>query len=420
MSYLEAVEPLPAVRHYSRARQGRILLIAVAVVIVLALAISGVRRLTRPAPPAEAPAIKDGFRPTPDQRAGLKIETVGEGQDPAALVVTGTISVDEEHSTPIVLPFSGQVGDVYVQAGQRVVRGQPLLRVASSDFVEARDALFAADAQRATAAAQLRTAQENARRQEALFRTAGGAEKDYIQAKSDLVAAQSAARSADAALGAARDKLALFGKTPDEVRHLEGVSEVAGIYSATNFRAPVSGTVASRDVAPGQFVSSGGDKPLMTITDLSRVWLIAQVPETEAAHVRLGDIVRVTTPAFPGRVFNARIDNIGAELDPATHRLPVRATVANPDEALKPQMFASFSIAATREPTAILVPASAVIREGDQARVWIAGRDGILRPRSVTIGDSGNGMVRITSGLKLGEQIVTAGAIFVNEAGLDG
>jgi cobalt-zinc-cadmium efflux system membrane fusion protein len=225
-------------------------------------------------------------------------------------------------------------------------------------------------------------------------------------------------RSADAALGAARDKLALLGKTPAEIGRLEGVGQVAGVYAQTTYHAPVSGTIVARNVAPGQYVSAGGDKPLMTITDLAHVWLVAQVDQTAAASVHLGDPVEVTTPAYPGRVFHAVIDNIGASLDPVSHRLPVRATVANPDEALKPEMFASFAIDRRVPQSAILVPAAAVIREGDSARVWVARRDGLLVSRPVTVSDSANGFVTISSGLKAGERIVTSGAIFVNEAGL--
>ena len=409
---------LPHAPALARARQVRLLLIAVIVVVALVIVVRIVRRLDRPVENAAVALPAGSFRPTPQQLSELRIEPIGVGDDPGAVSATGIISVDEEHSTPVVLPYSGQVAQVLVQAGQHVVQGQPILRIASPDFVDARNALFAAAAQRSTAAAQLRTAQETETRQAAIFATAGGARKDFRQSESDLVAAQSAMRSADAALGAARDKLALLGKSADEVRRLEAAGEVAGIYSLTTFHAPVSGTIASRDVAPGQYVTSGGDKPIATIADLSRVWLVAQVAESDAARVHLGDPVEVSTPAYPGRIFHATLDNIAASLDPDTHRLPVRATVSNPDEALKPQMFASFAIRRPGERSALLVPSSAVIHEGDTARVWVAGPDGLLRARSVVVGDSANGMERIVSGLSRGERIVTSGAIFVNEAGL--
>ncbi len=418
MPHSEDAAPLPPVDALSRRSQLRFVVIAAAVLVGIFAVIAVVYHLSRPAE-TPVPVLPAGaFRPTPDQLAQLRIQTVGTGADPLAVDATGTISVDEDHSTPVVLPYSGQVGEVLVQAGQHVVRGQPLLKIASPDFVEARNTLFSAAAARATAEAQLKIAQENEKRQSAIYQTAGGALKDFHQAENDLIGAQSTERSADAALGAARDKLSLLGKTPDEVKRLEAAGEVAGIYAQTTYHAPVAGTIASRDVAPGQYVSSGGDKPLMVISDLTHVWLVAQVAEGDAAAVHLGDPIDVTTPAYPGRVFHAVIDNVGAALDPQTHRLPVRATVANPDEALKPEMFASFSIRRTRSTSALLVPASAVIHEGDSARVWVVGQDGLLYARQVTVSDSAGGEVSISSGLRSGERVVTAGAIFVNEAGL--
>lgn len=410
--------PLPSMAGLSRRAQLRILGWAAVALLSLFALIMLIHWLSKPVEQVREALPPGAFRATQDQLAQLKIETVRYGADPGQISATGTISVDEDHSTPILLPYSGQAGEVLVQAGQHVDRGQPLLKIASSEFVEARNMLFSAAAQRASAMAQLKTVSENEKRQEAIYQTAGGALKDFRQAQTDLVAAQSAFRSADAALGAARDKLALLGKTPAEVRRLEAAGEIAGIYAETTFHAPVSGIIAARNVAPGQYVSAGGDKPLLTIADLSRVWLVAQIAESDAASVHLGDPVDVTTPAFPGRIFHAVIDNIGAALDPTSHRLPVRATVTNADLALKPDMFASFAIQRHRGSTAVLVPAAAVIHEGDTARVWVLGKGGLLFSRTVVVTDSVDGWDKIGSGLRPGERIVTAGAIFVNEAGL--
>lgn len=409
---------LPPAPSLTAGRQGRIVALVALALLLLFLLSALIHWIAAPVTVAPQPLPPGAFKPTPDQLKQLRIERVGYGADPGQIDATGTISVDEDHSTPIVLPFSGQISDVFVQAGQHVERGQPLLKIASSDFVEARNTLFSAAAARATAAAQLNTATENEKRQSAIYATAGGALKDFKQSQSDLVTAQSALRTADAALGAARDKLALLGKSSGEVRKLESAGEVAGIYSATTYHAPVSGTIAARNVAPGQYVSAGGDKPVLTIADLSRVWLVAQLAESDAATVHVGDSVTVTTPAYPGRTFHATIDNVAAALDPTSHRLPVRATVANPDQALKPEMFASFAIQRHRGGDAILVPSSAVIHEGDSARVWVAGKNGLLYSRTVTLLDSADGWDKISSGIQPGERIVTAGAIFVNEAGL--
>jgi cobalt-zinc-cadmium efflux system membrane fusion protein len=405
--------PLPPARSLDRSRQLRLVAVAALVLLGLWLLVAAVRHLAAPPPPPAEAAPAGTFRATPAQLAQMRIEPVRGGDAAGTVQATGTIGVDEERSTPVLLPFSGQVTDVLVAAGQRVAKGQPLLRVASADYNNARGTLTAAQAQQRTAAAQLKIAEDNARRQEEIYRTAGGALKDYRQAQSDLVTARSAVLTADSAAATARSQLALVG----------GAKPSGALATYT---APVSGVVVARNVAAGQYVGAGGDKPLLTIADLSTVWLVAQLAESEAGAVKLGDAVTVTTPAYPGRQFRATIDNIAAALDPATHRLPVRASVANPGDMLKPQMFASFAIqrapggAHAGPAGGVLVPSQAVIHEGDGARVWLSLGHGLLRAQAVTVADSADGFDTITAGLKPGDRIVTAGALFVNQAGIGG
>jgi cobalt-zinc-cadmium efflux system membrane fusion protein len=410
--------PLPVSTHLSRGAQYRWLAIAAAALLGIVVLVTLIGKWTHHdavPPPAAPPGT---FRPTPTQMAALQTLRVGEGSSVERTLASGAITVDGDRSTPVLMPYAGQVVKVLVEAGERVVQGQPLLLVRTGDFVDARSGLFAARAAYQNAQAQLVTAQRTADRQKQIYATAGGALKDYQQAQADLSAAQAAARTAAASLGAARDKLAVLGKSPAEIRRLENAGEVSGIHDVTTLHAPIGGLVASRDVSAGQYVGQGGDRPVMTITDPSRVWLVAQVAEGDAESIHVGDAATVTTPALPGRTFSARIDLVGAALDPVTHRLPVRAAIANPDGALKPQMFASFAIRRARAGEEMRVPAAAVIHEGEQARVWVVRPGGVLAARDVVTGDSQDGQVAIVRGLAPGERIVTAGALFVNEAGI--
>ncbi|HJO64573.1 MAG TPA: efflux RND transporter periplasmic adaptor subunit [Sphingomonas sanguinis] len=413
-----ADETLPETRRLSSGQQWRWVGIAAAMVIGVLILITVIGKLTHKEEVPPPPPPPGTLRLSKDQLDAMPTMRVGLGASGDQTMATGAITVDGTRSTPVLMPYAGQVVRVLADAGQVVRQGQPLLLIKTSDFVDARSGLFSARAAYQNAQAQLVAAQRNADRQQQIYETAGGALKDYQQAKADLAAAQATARTAAASLGAARDKLAILGKSQGEINRLENVGEVSGIHDITTLHAPISGVIASRDVAAGQYVSQGGDKPVMTITDPSRVWLVAQVAESDAENVRVGDPVEVTTPAVPGRVFHATIDLVGAALDPQTHRLPVRASIPNPDKALKPQMFASFAIKHLNAGEAIRVPAAAVIHEGDTARVWIMRPDGLLVARDVKTGDSANGLVTITSGLKPGEKIVTSGALFVNEAGI--
>nr|WP_246404816.1 efflux RND transporter periplasmic adaptor subunit [Novosphingobium sediminicola] len=395
---------------------------AVLAVGAVALLVLAYRHFTYKEPVAPAPLPEGIVEMSPSQLATLKVEAVGGGDGWLQTAATGMIAVDETRATPIFLPYSGQVTQVMVQQGATVVQGQPLLTLRTSDVVDARNALFGAAASRSSAFAAAKLAEENLKRQEQIYRTAGGALRDYEQARNDAVAAQAALRSAEATLGAARDKLEIYGKSQGEIAKLEGAHDVNGYHPETTFRAPIGGVIASRAVSPGQFVQVGGTTPVMTIANPGRVWLVAQLAESDAPHVHLGDQVDVTVSAFPGRVFQAVVDNIASALDPQSHRLPVRATIANPDGALKPQMFANFTIrhqdsAPANGRPVMSVPAQAVIRESDNARVWIQISPNRFRCVDVTLGESHNGRVDVTSGLKGGEKVVTSGAIFVNEAG---
>jgi cobalt-zinc-cadmium efflux system membrane fusion protein len=410
--------PLLPARKLPTTAQYRLLGMALLAGLSLIALIVAIHWLNSPPPVAVATTPPGTFRPTAEQRAGLKIAAVGITGTMDTLGANGTIALDEDRSTPVLLPYSGQVTDVMVEAGQAVTRGQPLLTIRTSDVVDARNALLAAAASQATTASQLRAAEANAKRQEEIYKTAGGAYRDYLQAQTDLVTAQAAARSAEAALGTARDKLTIFGKSPGEISMVEHSARLGRIDATTTLHAPISGIIAQRAVSPGQYIGAGGDKPVLTIADPTHLWLVAQLAESDAAQVHLGDVVDVTTPAFPGRTYHATIDNIGAALDPVTHRLPVRASINDPTRSLKPQMFASFTIQRASATRAMLVPAAAVIHEGEGARVWVARPDGLLEARTVEVGDATGGLVRIVAGLRTGERIVTAGAIFVNEAGL--
>jgi cobalt-zinc-cadmium efflux system membrane fusion protein len=286
--------------------------------------------------------------------------------------------------------------------------------VRTTDIADARNALAAALAQRTAAAAQVRVANDNAARAEEVYRTAGGALKDLQQARSDLVAAQSQVGIADAAVTAARAKLGVrrqwrFGRRCRAAR--------ADRRRGGHPRDCAGAICERRD--------GGRPTPSFLIADLSQVWLVAQVAESDASRVHLGDKVVVTATAYPGRTFDATIDNIAAQIDPVSHRLQVRATIPNPDGALKPQMFANFTIEtpdkevmAQASPRLLSLPVEAVIHEGDSARVWVwlghgRSRRATWSPAKAMTGGSP------FSGLNPGEKVVTEGAIFVNEAGLD-
>jgi cobalt-zinc-cadmium efflux system membrane fusion protein len=183
--------------------------------------------------------------------------------------------------------------------------------------------------------------------------------------------------------------------------------------------APIDGTITQRGVGVGQQVDSaanGSSDVLFTITDLSRVFFVADVSETSIANVHVGDPISVRLLAFPGRTFDARVKYIAPALDPVTHRIAVRAEIDSGDGDLKPGMFGEMRIAYAQPAPKLSVPEEAVIFEDDTARVWITGPNKTLALRYVHAGKTVDGNVEVISGLQPGDHVVTSGAIFIDRA----
>jgi CheY-like chemotaxis protein len=183
--------------------------------------------------------------------------------------------------------------------------------------------------------------------------------------------------------------------------------------------APIDGVVTQRQVGLGQYINSaanGGSSLIFSIGDMTKVWLLANVHEDDAPSMRVGQPVEVHVLAFPGRRFSAKLTYVAASIDPNTHRLPVRAEVENPDGALKPEMFASFSIIIGNSVDSPAVPEEGVVYEGETARVWIVGKDKTLSLRQIRPGWVQDGMVQVLDGVQAGEQVVTSGSLFIDRA----
>ncbi|MBS0194192.1 MAG: efflux RND transporter periplasmic adaptor subunit [Proteobacteria bacterium] len=359
-------------------------------------------------PAAQAPDQPAGtFRPTREQWAALTVTAVTTHRFTTQVVADGTIAYDDDTSTPVFSPYSGRVTKLVANLGDVVKRGAPLMDVNAAEFAQGRSDLQ-------TAYAQLALATKSEQRQHALYEAKAGALKDWLQSQADLTTARSA-------LDAARDRLRILGVPDTQIAALEsGAQKAAGhgtsIDAVATVTAPIAGTVTQRQVGLGQYIQAGASNPAYTISDLSHVWLVANARESDAPDLHVGETVAVRVLAYPGRTFSARIAWVAPALDPNTHRLPVRATMANPDGVLKPQMFASFSIAAGDPSQAPAVPRSAIVHEGEQARVYVARNDGTIALREVRLGRTDGDSVEVLAGVRAGEKVVSAGTLFIDRA----
>jgi membrane fusion protein, heavy metal efflux system len=388
-------------RAWPRERQLFAVGIGIAVVLVVAFGFWAAESLLgKSASPAAAPTLPAGtFRASAVQMKTLTVESVGLHGFVSEELTEGKIAANADRATPVFSPYSGRITRVIAGLGDTVKAGAPLATLEASEFVQAQNDL-------ATTASQVKLARITETRKHALYEAKGGSLQDWQSAQADLTAAETA-------LSAVRNRLTILGKSPAEIAALESNRSISPVATLS---APIAGVVVDRQVGPGQYVQAGSATPQFTIADISSVWLLANVRETDAGRVKLGQSVEVHVPAYPDRIFKARLTYVSAVVDPVTHRLPVRAEIANRDGALKPEMFANFRILTSEASDSPAVPQSAVVYEGAAAHVWVVAGDGLLSLRNIRTGRSNDGLIEVLEGLKAGENVVTKGGLFIDQA----
>jgi len=287
---------------------------------------------------------------------------------------------------------------LFALLGDNVKRGQALLTIESPDLIQAESGLIAA-------AGVLDLTTHTLERAKQLYEVQGIAEKDLQQAASDQ-------QTAEGALKAARDAVAVFGKSELEIDH---ITKTRTIDPYLVVPSPITGRITARSAAPGDFVQPGSAPAPYAVADISKVWMNASVTESNMPLVRKGQKVHVTVMALPGREFEGEISLVGATVDPQVHRGLVRAELDDPKHELLPGMFASFVIVTGETLRSVAVPVDGVVREGDGSMtVWSTSDGHHYTRRSVKIGLQHAGYDQILDGVRSGERIVTKGAIFLD------
>jgi cobalt-zinc-cadmium efflux system membrane fusion protein len=356
------------------------------------------------------------YVPTPEQWRMLTVEPVTVRKFRAEHLTEGKIAINEDTATPVYSPYPGRVTRLMAKPGDTVIQGQPLFFIEATDMVQAQNEFLAAVANLNKARSRLELTGIVEKQNKALFDSRAGSLRDYQQAQTDHAQARSELTSMEAALEAARNRLTILGKTDGEIKAFR---ELGKISPETPIFAPIAGTVVQRRVGPGQYVSYtsiGSVDPVFTIGNLSTVWVVAYVRESEAPNIRVGQPFEFKVIGYPDRTFQATVDYVAASIDTATRRLAVRATVDNAALRFKPEMFASVTIFTDERDESVAVPRDSVIFETSRARVWVALDDGSIEERQVRTGLVSGMMIEVLDGLKPGDRVVTQGGIFVDRA----
>lgn len=346
-----------------------------------------------------APAKSSAFTIPAAQRERIGVHAVAPSSFHPVVNTTGTVAFDGDQSTQVLAPISGPVVRILVQPGDHVKKGQALAYVSSPDFAAA-----VADYRKAQATA--RNAQRVADLDEQLFKNDAIARRDMEQAQTDAV-------SANADRDAALQQLHALGVDDTTLQALEAGQPVQAAYGV--IRAPIEGTLVERLITPGQLLQAG-TTPCFTVADISKMWVMANVYESDLANVHTGDAATVTTSAFP-RSFAGVVDNIAALVDPGTKATAVRILVPNRERLLKKDMYVNVAIRSRNTRTGILVPVAAVLRDEDNTPfVFVQDSTGGYEHRTVRLGERVDAQYEILSGLAPGDRVVSEGGLFLQFA----
>jgi len=358
------------------------------------------------------------YYPTPKQWASLTTAPVRAVVFRSEHLTEGKIAVDEDRATLVFSPYSGRVIKLLAKPGDAVKAGQPLFIVEAPDMVQAQNDFINAIAGLNKARSALELAKIVEQQNKTLFDSRAGSLRDLQQAQAITRAAENDVRATQTSVEMVRNRLRILGMTDDEITKFNdsgAVSPHMTIYS------PIVGTVIQRKVGPGQYVNTSSQNtsasdPTFIIGDLSTVWLVAYVRESEAPNVKAGQAVYFTVLAYPNRVFTANIAFVATSLDTGTRRLLVRATIDNSQRLLRPEMFANVTILTGEGDTSPAVPREAIIYDGKSTHVWVARPDKSVERREINTGLSNGPMIQVLDGLRDGENIVSRGSLFVDRA----
>lgn len=330
----------------------------------------------------------------------IRRERVALRELPTDEVVTpGKLEANPNRVSKVVLPVAGRVTAVLVKVGDAVKKDQPLLTIQSPDADAAMSAYLSARASEGQAEVALGKAQADADRASDLFEHNAVAKKDVQAADSALAQAKAALEQARATREQSLRRLTVLGLSPN------------GFDQQVAVRAPLSGKVLELSVVPGEF-RNDTTAPLLTIADLSTVWVTSQVPETYIRFVQPGERVEISLAAFPGETFEGRVSRIADTVDPQTRTVKVQAELNNARGQLRPEMYGSIHHIEATKPTAV-VPAGAVIQSGEHSTVFVETSTGHFERRPVNVGARSGDVVRIVSGLSPGETVVVDGAMLL-------
>ena len=354
-------------------------------------------------PPAGEERLADGSVAIPTDSPKLKEIHVAEVKSASVpfdeVTSPGKIETNPNLVSRVALPLAGRVSSVMVKLGDAVNRGDALLTLESPDADAAVGTYLQGQAAITQARANLNKAQGDYDRSSDLFEHNAVAKKDVLTAENALAQAKAALEQAQAALEQSNRKLRLLGLKP------------GAFGQKITLTAPISGKVLEMSVAAGEY-KNDTNTPVMTIADLSTVWVSSDVAESAIRFIEVGERIDVELTAFPGETFHGRVTRIADTVDPQTRTIKVRAELDNAKGKLRPEMYGTIRHTDSMK-TVPVVPVGAVLQGDGKTSVWVEAAPGRFQPVEVKTGERWGDVLPVMSGLKAGTRIVVDGAMLL-------
>lgn len=332
--------------------------------------------------------------PSDDLKKQIKLGKPHVEAVSSTLRVAGRVEADGNRLARVSAPVTGRILEVKAIEGQHVRKGEVLATIYSTELSSAQSEFLKLSSQRQVAERAVSRARQ--------LLDAG------VIGSAELQRRESELQQASVDLSAAKERLHILGLQDDVISRLEVNRSLS---SVTEIVSSIDGTVLERQATIGQIVQAV--EPVFTIADLSHVWLVADVPEQSAGNIKVGKAVEAEVPALPGRRVTGRLSFVSAMVNPETRTVATRMNLPNPDRIFKPAMLTNITLIDGSEER-LVVPASAVVREGNDDCVFIQTAPNTFLLRPVLLGDDLGEKRVLVEGLKEGETIVTEGAFHLN------
>ncbi|MGE4222293.1 MAG: efflux RND transporter periplasmic adaptor subunit [Vicinamibacterales bacterium] len=353
---------------------------------------------------ASAPPSRSGsvvrFEPSSPQLERIRVAAVADAVLPVEeFEIPGKVEAVPTRLARLALPVPGRVRNVSVTLGDRVRQGQVLATIDTPDASELQSLWRQAQADVRQREAAIAKAEADLRRMRDLLANRATAQKEVLAAETDLAMAVAAREQAHATLDDVARRRRLFGVADEQTD--------AGVA----LRSPINGEVLEIAVAPGEYRSDTSE-PIVTVADLSRVWVVAFVPERAIARIETDQVVTVAVSAYPDQPFTGRVARVAGALDPETRSIRVIVELDNDRRLLKPEMFARVRYSGPARAVVTTAP-GAIVQDQGRTTVFVERAAGEFERREVSVGPRRDDAVVVTRGLTSGDRVVVAGTMLL-------